>query len=72
MANIKRAIEENLKKESFYKTWAGFRKKKKIKGHDYPGVSNNRKLLPLKLEGARGAGVPRTWQEPQLPESAVS
>lgn len=36
MANIKRAIEENLKKESFYKMWAGFRKKKKIKGHDVP------------------------------------
>ena len=28
MANIKRAIEENLKKESFYKMWAGFREKK--------------------------------------------
>ena len=32
MANIKRAIEENLKKESFYKMWAGFRKKKKNQG----------------------------------------
>lgn len=32
MANTKRAIEENLKKESFYKMWAGL--KEKIKRHD--------------------------------------
>lgn len=58
MANTKRAIEENLKKESFYKMWAGL--KEKIRGMMYTGVSNNWKLLPLKLEGAREAGVPRT------------
>jgi len=34
MANTKRAIEENLKKESFYKMWAGL--KEKIKRHDVP------------------------------------